>query len=84
VSELVTNVTKHSGATCLVVRIKPTSESSLHVSVEDNGHGGASIEGGTGLLGVVDRIETLGGTLHLSSPPGGPTRVNMEVPCESS
>lgn len=84
VSELVTNVTKHSGATCLAVRIKPTSESSLHVSVEDNGHGGASIEGGTGLLGVVDRIETLGGTLHLSSPPGGPTRVNMEVPCESS
>lgn len=85
VSELVTNVTKHSGATSLTVRIAPARNKTLLVTVEDDGRGGASpFAGGTGLLGVVDRIETLGGTVRLSSPAGGPTRAILEVPCASS
>lgn len=84
VSELVTNVTKHSGATSLALHIAPKSRGTLFVVVEDDGDGGASVGGGTGLVGVIDRIETLGGSVQLSSPPGGPTRVCMEVPCCAS
>ncbi|WP_199565841.1 sensor histidine kinase [Spongiactinospora rosea] len=83
ISELVTNVTKHSEATTMTLNVAPTLQKTLLVIVEDNGNGGASPERGTGLIGVVDRIETLGGSVHLYSPAGGPTRVSLEVPCAS-
>ncbi|MEV0237448.1 sensor domain-containing protein [Nonomuraea sp. NPDC050786] len=68
VSELVTNVTKHSGATTLTIHAVPTRQESLLVTVEDDGHGGASLGSGTGLLGVIDRIETLGAASHSPAP----------------
>jgi signal transduction histidine kinase len=84
VSELVTNVTKHSGATTLTLHAALTRQETLLVTVEDDGHGGASPGSGTGLVGVIDRIETLGGRVAFSSPVGGPTRMSVEVPCASS
>ncbi|MEW9556494.1 sensor domain-containing protein [Nonomuraea sp. NPDC050783] len=84
VSELVTNVTKHSRATTLTLHAVTTRQETLLITVEDNGHGGASPASGTGLVGVIDRIETLGGRVAFSSPVGGPTRVSVEVPCASS
>ncbi|MGW0646056.1 MULTISPECIES: sensor histidine kinase [Streptomyces] len=88
VSEALTNVAKHSGAT----RVTVTGEAAhgrLTVAVEDNGRGGAvsvpgthtDTAGGTGLQGVADRLSVLGGALLVSSPPGGPTVFRLEVPC---
>ena len=56
----------------------------LTVLVDDDGVGGASHHGGTGLRGLTDRIEALGGTLTLSSPPGQGTSLRAELPCELS
>ena len=81
VSELLTNVTKHSKAKNLNLTVHRT-ENSLILAVGDNGVGGATTEHGTGLLGVADRVETLGGTLTIDSPSGGPTRILIEVPIE--
>jgi signal transduction histidine kinase len=53
----------------------------LVVTVTDDGAGGADPTAGTGLTGLVTRLDALGGTLDLSSPPGGPTRLRMESPC---
>jgi signal transduction histidine kinase len=52
----------------------------LFVEVADDGVGGAVIEGGTGLRGLADRTEALGGSLSLESPPGGGTRLALELP----
>lgn len=82
-SELVTNVTKHAEATSIFLLAHHTPDGTLFVTVQDDGHGGAHT-GGSGLLGVIDRIETLGGQLRISSPTGGPTRITLEVPCASS
>jgi signal transduction histidine kinase len=83
VSELLTNVTKHSGATSLSLTVRQHG-GFLVVTLADDGIGGASTSRGTGLLGVADRIETLGGTLDIDSPEGGPTTIRIEVPCASS
>ena len=56
----------------------------LSVIVGDNGRGGARLDAGTGLQGVARRLESFDGMIELSSPPGGPTTVTMEVPCELS
>ena len=54
---------------------------SLVLTVVDDGVGGADAAGGTGLAGLLLRLEALGGALAVTSPPGGPTEVRMEVPC---
>ena len=81
-SELFTNVLKHARATNVRLLGHQTEEGRIFVTVEDDGAGGADPDG-TGLLGVIDRIETLGGRVHLVSPVGGPTRISLEVPCAS-
>ncbi|WP_376979709.1 sensor histidine kinase [Brachybacterium hainanense] len=81
-SELCTNVLKHARATSVLLLAHRTGAGVLVVTVEDDGIGGADPHG-TGLLGVTDRIETLGGRVHLVSPVGGPTRITVEVPCAS-
>ncbi|MBV9793354.1 MAG: histidine kinase [Actinobacteria bacterium] len=82
-AECLANVVKHSGATAATVGLRH-DHGLLSVTVGDNGLGGARLDGGTGLLGVAGRLETFDGTLAISSPPGGPTTVTMEVPCELS
>jgi signal transduction histidine kinase len=82
VSEALGNVAKHAQATHCEVE-GWVSGDRLVVTVTDDGVGGATLESptGTGLTGLVTRLDALGGTLDLSSPPGGPTRLRMECPC---
>lgn len=82
-AECLANVVKHSAATSAWVEMR-YGAGLLSVTVGDNGGGGARLDGGTGLRGVAGRLESFDGTLALSSPPGGPTTVTMEVPCELS
>ncbi|MFE0689143.1 sensor histidine kinase [Streptomyces sp. JH002] len=83
VSEVLTNAAKHSGADRIWLDIYyGESESTLKIAVTDNGRGGASLDGGTGLRGIERRLGPFDGVLALSSPAGGPTLVTIEVPCE--
>ncbi|MFC0114558.1 sensor histidine kinase [Kibdelosporangium aridum] len=79
VSELLTNVAKHAAATRVIIHISHT-EHALEISVIDDGRGGASPEGGTGLRGVQRRLATFDGTFDVTSPPGGPTIATLKVP----
>jgi signal transduction histidine kinase len=86
VAESLTNVTKHSDATECDLHLKwgdDNGQMRVTATVTDNGHGGADTTKGSGLAGIESRIEALGGTVTVSSPPGGPTSVRMELPCES-
>jgi PAS domain S-box-containing protein len=78
VAEAVANVHKHAGASSIVVRIARV-DGSLVVEVVDDGVGGA-VDEGSGLRGLADRVEALGGSLSLESPPGGGTRLTAEIP----
>jgi signal transduction histidine kinase len=80
ISECLTNVVKHSRATRAWVGLQHR-DGNLTVLVGDNGSGGASLDGGTGLLGLVHRLEAFDGTTTVTSPIGGPTEVIMEVRC---
>jgi signal transduction histidine kinase len=78
-AELLANVTKHSGArhaTLEAVHLPGL----LRVRVSDDGCGGARVEAGGGLAGLAERIRTVDGRLRLSSPPGGPSVVTVELP----
>ncbi|GAA2752411.1 sensor domain-containing protein [Kitasatospora cinereorecta] len=83
VSELLANAGKHSGAEQVWVDIMFRA-GLLRVTVTDDGRGGAHFEGGGGLLGIERRLGTFDGVLSLSSPPGGPTTITMELPCALS
>jgi signal transduction histidine kinase len=80
VAEALTNVVKHSGARQAQVRIRHT-RGMLRVEVIDDGCGGADPARGGGLAGIERRLGTFDGILAVSSPPGGPTMIVMEVPC---
>jgi signal transduction histidine kinase len=79
VAEALTNAAKHSSASVVEVRLS-TTETDLHVSVRDNGRGGADPAGGSGLVGLKDRVEALGGRLSLDSPVGAGTEVVICLP----
>ncbi|WP_234434762.1 MULTISPECIES: sensor histidine kinase [Streptomyces] len=80
VTEALANIAKHSGASTASVEGR-YAEGWLTVEVADDGRGGADPERGTGLTGLADRIAVVDGTLTVSSPPGGPTLVRVEIPC---
>ena len=82
VSESLTNVAKHSGALSVAVDVSRTNDQVV-VEILDDGVGGADTEGGSGLRGLADRVEALGGSLRVWSPRGGGTRVRAEIPCAS-
>jgi len=78
-AELLANVAKHSGArhaTLEAVHVPGM----LRLRISDDGAGGAHIEAGSGLAGLADRLRTVDGTIHISSPSGGPTVVTVEMP----
>jgi signal transduction histidine kinase len=79
VAEALANVAKHSGATRAWVRAH-LEDGQLVLIVRDNGRGGASVDAGTGMLGIADRVEALGGTLELESPPGAGTTLTVRMP----
>jgi signal transduction histidine kinase len=78
-AELLTNVAKHSGARHATLEAGHLP-GLLRVRVSDDGRGGARVEARGGLAGLAERIKTMDGRLHLSSPPGGPTEVTVELP----
>jgi signal transduction histidine kinase len=78
-SEALANVIKYAGASSAAISVCER-DGRLLVQITDDGVGGAVIGGGTGLSGLADRVETLGGTLELNSPPGGGTRLAAYLP----
>jgi signal transduction histidine kinase len=80
VAESLTNVAKYAGASLAAVEVRQANEK-LVVEVVDDGIGGADTRGGSGLRGLADRVEALGGRLRVWSPAGGGTRVEAEIPC---
>jgi signal transduction histidine kinase len=81
VSESLANVAKHARASSASVDVA-RGEGQVLVEVVDDGIGGADTEVGTGLRGLADRVEALGGRLQVWSPRGGGTRLLAEIPCE--
>ncbi|MFS0696388.1 sensor histidine kinase [Streptomyces nitrosporeus] len=82
VAEALTNISKHSGASTASVRIS-RGAGVLRVRVGDDGRGGADERAGSGLVGIRRRIAALDGTTRISSPAGGPTDIEVELPCGS-
>jgi signal transduction histidine kinase len=97
-AEALGNAVKHSGARLVQIRIRHSagrpgsrprgrtghSPGMLRITVTDDGIGGADPARGTGLRGIERRLGTFDGILAVSSPPGGPTMIIMEVPCHLS
>jgi signal transduction histidine kinase len=81
VAEALANMAKHAGAAGGEVTGGYTG-GLLVVEVRDDGRGGADPGAGTGLAGLGDRVSVFDGRLSLHSPPGGPTRVVVEIPCQ--
>jgi signal transduction histidine kinase len=82
VTESLANVGKHAEASSVTVTAIRTN-GRLVVEVADDGVGGADTNLGSGLRGLADRVEALGGRLRIRSPAGGGTRVRAEIPCAS-
>jgi signal transduction histidine kinase len=80
--EALANVVKHARATRAAIRAERRN-GVLHVEIEDDGVGGARADVGSGLRGLADRVEALGGRFVVRSPAGGGTLVVGEIPCES-
>jgi len=82
VAEALTNVAKHASAGRVEV-VAGIEDGVLRVEVRDDGVGGAG-PGGTGLMGLADRLAVLDGRLDVDSPPGGGTRLTAEIPLPPS
>ena len=83
VAESLTNALKHAHAHNLSVCLSQTGDH-LRIEVTDDGSGGANLHNGSGLRGLIDRVDTLGGRLHVQSPAGSGTRIEAEFSCASS
>jgi signal transduction histidine kinase len=81
VSEALTNATKYANASVAHVDLN-VSNGTLRLSIRDDGVGGADATRGSGIVGLVDRVEALGGTIAVTSPPGGGTSVALELPVD--
>jgi signal transduction histidine kinase len=82
VAEALTNVARHSGAAHARVALE-RRDGALRVEIEDDGRGGADEEKGSGLTGIRRRVAAHDGVLTVTSPSGGPTRIEVELPCVS-
>ena len=78
-SEGLANIAKHAGASQVSVSVT-TEDGLVTIEIVDDGRGGADPVRGTGLRGLADRVEALGGTLRVESPAGGGTRLAAEIP----
>jgi signal transduction histidine kinase len=79
VAEALTNVAKYARASLVRVRVTRAADEAL-LEVADDGAGGADPAGGSGLRGLADRVEALGGRLEIESPPGAGTRLRAAIP----
>lgn len=78
-AELLTNIARHSGARTALLAAT-VRDGRVRLTVRDDGRGGATPGGGTGLAGLAERLAAVDGTLRVDSPPGGPTEVTAELP----
>jgi signal transduction histidine kinase len=83
VAETLANAIKHANAHRVAISLEYTGDGGglLSIVVSDDGRGGASFEGGTGLRGIARRLSAFDGTMSIDSPAGGPTDVRMSLPC---
>ena len=81
VAEALTNTAKHAHATVVDLQVH-TADSELSIQVRDNGRGGASLDRGSGLIGIKDRVEALTGRLALHSPPDAGTTITITLPLD--
>jgi signal transduction histidine kinase len=79
VSEALTNAAKHADASVAQVNVRQY-DGQLHLSVRDDGDGGADPVKGTGLIGLTDRVQALGGTIVIHSPAGEGTTLDVDLP----
>jgi signal transduction histidine kinase len=79
IAEALTNVAKYAHASAVRVTVT-AGDASVSVEVSDDGVGGADAAGGSGLRGLADRVEALGGSLELASPVGAGTSLRAEIP----
>jgi signal transduction histidine kinase len=79
VAEALTNAAKHAQASEVIVRIN-SDPGILNLLVRDNGIGGADSAKGSGLIGLKDRVEALGGHMHVASQPGRGTSLHATMP----
>ena len=79
VSEALANAAKHARASVAHIDIQ-ADDGMLHLSVRDDGVGGAAPGRGSGLIGLTDRVEALGGTISVTSPTGGGTALRVDLP----
>jgi signal transduction histidine kinase len=82
VSEALASAAKHARASVVNVKVD-THDASLQLAIRDDGIGGADVGRGSGLVGLSDRIEALGGTLDVTSPLGIGTTLLIEIPLEA-
>ncbi|MDP9331273.1 MAG: histidine kinase [Actinomycetota bacterium] len=82
VSEALANVAKHAAASCAWVAVEDEGDR-LAIEVRDDGVGGATMNGGSGLRGLADRVEAVGGRIDVRSEPGVGSTVHAEIPCAS-
>lgn len=82
VAEALTNISRHSGARRATVAVRRAGER-LYLRIDDDGHGGADERHGSGITGIRRRVEAHDGRLTVNSPPGGPTTLQVELPCGS-
>jgi signal transduction histidine kinase/putative methionine-R-sulfoxide reductase with GAF domain len=80
-SEAITNVAKHAQASVIEVRVDGC-DGALTLSVSDDGVGGADLSRGSGIIGLKDRVEALGGTISVLSPPGRGTALHVQLPAD--
>ena len=78
-AEALANITKHAAAAHVAVAVT-VGDGRVRVEIADDGVGGADPAHGSGLRGLADRVETLGGTLQVKSVPGRGTRLAAEIP----
>ena len=83
VAEALANATKHARATLVTVGAEVVDHG-LRLTIHDDGTGGADPTAGTGLVGLTDRVEALGGTLVIASPPGRGTTLTVDLPLDSA
>jgi signal transduction histidine kinase len=82
-AELIANATKHSYANQIKINISTERTGVLRLEVTDDGVGGADAARGGGLGGLAQRVSTVDGRINVSSPPGGPTTVTVELPLKA-
>jgi signal transduction histidine kinase len=80
-SEAITNVAKHAQASVIDMRVDG-SDGALTLAISDDGIGGADSRRGSGIIGITDRVEALGGTVSVISPPGHGTDLHVQLPTD--